>query len=606
MSKRLEEEERKKKHLQNVIDIIMDGNSSDLEQLEEEEEEDDDDDEEWIPQAMHDDGSSDSSDEEDYQVESVVQSSIEVEVPTTQDTFKKQSVKDNAKKKEYSWRKKQFQPPSVDFIASDEEGTEDRCNWTPYMYFKQFVTDEMLQETAEQTNLYSVQKEGKSVNTTAKEIEKVLGMYMHMGLVQMSCVRAYWEMETKLPAVCDVMSRDRFLKLLTLIHFQDNFSVSDDAKKDKLWKLRPWLQNLREQFLCIPPEECHAVDEIMVPFKGKSHLRVYMPAKPHKWGFKMWGRAGQSGFLYDFDVCQGAEHQDREKSEVGVTGEVVLKMTSTLPAGKNHKVFADNYFTSVPLVQHLKEREIHYIGTIRMNRMANCTMMNEREMKKHGRGSMDFRVNQDNNIIVRWFDNKAVNLISSFVGIEPVGNVKRWDRKSKTHIMVPRPAIVEAYNKFMGGVDLLDMLSALYKFSFRSRRWYMYIWWHTVTVAVINAWNLYRRDQKMLDPKMKTMALRRFQALVGTSLTSAGKAKKVGRPLSCPEAAPSAPRKRSSCSVSLDVRRDAMDHFPTWETRQRCKHCTNNHFSHVYCEKCKVHLCLNKDRNCFRDYHKVK
>uniref|UniRef100_A0AAV2LC55 PiggyBac transposable element-derived protein domain-containing protein n=1 Tax=Knipowitschia caucasica TaxID=637954 RepID=A0AAV2LC55_KNICA len=43
-------------------------------------------------------------------------------------------------------------------------------------------------------------------------------------------------------------------------------------------------------------------------------------------------------------------------------------MTSTLPAGKNHKVFADNYFTSVPLVEHLKERGIYYIGTVRMNR----------------------------------------------------------------------------------------------------------------------------------------------------------------------------------------------------------------------------------------------
>ncbi|MGH0123768.1 UNVERIFIED_CONTAM: hypothetical protein FKN15_076233 [Acipenser sinensis] len=95
-------------------------------------------------------------------------------------------------------------------------------------------------------------------------------------------------------------------------------------------------------------------------------------------------------------------------------------------------------------------------------------MMDEKDLKKKGRGSMDFRVNQDNNIIVRWFDNKAVNLLSSFVGIEPVGNVKRWDRKSKTHIMVPRPAIVETYNKFMGGVDLLDMLCALYKFSFKS------------------------------------------------------------------------------------------------------------------------------------------
>ncbi|XP_065820319.1 piggyBac transposable element-derived protein 3-like [Labrus bergylta] len=487
--------------------MIMDGNSSDIEQLGEDDEEDE---EEWTPQAMHDDGSSDSSDEEDYQDESVAQTSTEVEIPTTtQDTIRKESVKANAQRKEYRWRKINYQAPSINFIASVEEGTEDRCDWTPYMYFKQFVTDEMLEETAEQTNLYSVQKEGKSVNTTAKEIEQVLGMYIHMGLVQMSSVRAYWEMETRLPAVCHVMSRDRFLKLLTVIHFQDNLSVSDDAKKDKLWKLRPWLQKLREQFLYIPPEESHAVDEIMVPFTGKSHLRVYMPAKPHKWGFKMWGRAGQSGFLYDFDICQGAENPDREKSEVGVTGEVVLKMTSTLPAGKNHKVFAGNYFTSVPLVQHLKERGIHYVGTIRMNRMKHCTMMDEKELKKNGRGSMDFRVNQENNIVVRWYDNKAVNLISSFVGIEPAGNVKRWDRKSKTHIMVPRPAIVETYNKFMGGVDLLDMLSALYKFSFRSRRWYMYIWWHTVTVAVINAWNLYRRDQKKLNPKKKPMPLRR-------------------------------------------------------------------------------------------------
>lgn len=83
----------------------MDGNSSDLEQLEEEEEKEEENDEEWIPQAMHDDGSSDSSDEEDYQFESVVQSSIEVEIPTT---VKKQSVKDNAKNKEYNGDKNNF------------------------------------------------------------------------------------------------------------------------------------------------------------------------------------------------------------------------------------------------------------------------------------------------------------------------------------------------------------------------------------------------------------------------------------------------------------------------------------------------------------------
>lgn len=123
-----------------------------------------------------------------------------------------------------------------------------------------------------------------------------------------------------------------------------------------------------------------------------------------------------------------------------------------------------------------------------MNRVKDCNMMDEKELKKRRRVSMDFKVNQDNIIIVRWCDKKVVNLLSSFVGIEPMVNVKRWDQKSKTHIMVPTPAVVETYKKFMGGVELLDMLSALY--NFKSRRWYMYIWCHTVRVAVINAWNL--------------------------------------------------------------------------------------------------------------------
>uniref|UniRef100_A0A667Z5P7 PiggyBac transposable element-derived protein domain-containing protein n=1 Tax=Myripristis murdjan TaxID=586833 RepID=A0A667Z5P7_9TELE len=548
-----------------------------------------------------------SDEEENLEDESVDQTSVEVqeEEPTTsKDTTTKQLARGKVKRKEYQWGKKQFEPPAVEFVECVEEEDEDRRDWTPYQYFKDFVTEEMLQEIAEETNLYSVQKEGKSVNTNAKEIEQILGMYMHMGLVQLPNVRAYWEMETRYPAVCEVMSRDRFLKLLTLIHFQDNFSVSEDEKKDKLWKLRPWLEKLRQRFLHVPPEECHAVDEIIVPFKGKSHLRCYMPAKPHKWGFKMWGRTGQSGFLYDFDVCQGAENLDKEKPDVGATGDIILKLTSTLPAGKNHKVFADNYFTSVPLVEHLKQRGIYFIGTVQMNKVKNCQLMDEKELKTKGRGSLDFRVNQEDNIIVRWYDNKAVNLLSSFVGVKPLGNVKCWDRKAKTHLMVPRPAIVEAYNKFMGSVDLLDMLSALYKFSFRSRRWYMYIWWHTVTVAVINAWNRYRRDQKKLNPRKKPLPLRRFQASVGTSLTSTGKVTvKCGRPLSSPEAAPTPPRRRPTSTVPPDVRKDGLDHFPTWETRQRCKHCKGGNCTHVYCGKCKVHLCLNKDRNCFQAYH---
>jgi len=46
MSKIIEEEERKRKYIENVINMIMDGNSSDMEQVGEVDEEDE---EEWTP-----------------------------------------------------------------------------------------------------------------------------------------------------------------------------------------------------------------------------------------------------------------------------------------------------------------------------------------------------------------------------------------------------------------------------------------------------------------------------------------------------------------------------------------------------------------------------
>ncbi|XP_076001254.1 uncharacterized protein LOC142994351 isoform X1 [Genypterus blacodes] len=99
------------------------------------------------------------------------------------------------------------------------------------------------------------------------------------------------------------------------------------------------------------------------------------------------------------------------------------------------------------------------------------------------------------------------------------------------------------------------------------------------------------------------------EAYVGTPLTSAGKDKiECGRPPSSPEPDSAPPSKscRRRCRVPAHVRKDGIDHFPTWGIRQRCKHCTGNHFSLVYCGKCKVHLCLNRQRNCFHAYHKVK
>ena len=95
--------------------------------------------------------------------------------------------------------------------------------------------------------------------------------------------------------VSSVMGRNRFEALFRNIHFVNNLDVNQEEKSDRLWKLQPWVNSLRKIFLQVSLET-HFWKS------GKSLLRQYMPKKPHKWGFKLWGRSGVSGFLYDFDI----------------------------------------------------------------------------------------------------------------------------------------------------------------------------------------------------------------------------------------------------------------------------------------------------------------
>ncbi|KTF86642.1 hypothetical protein cypCar_00032226 [Cyprinus carpio] len=71
----------------------------------------------------------------------------------------------------------------------------------------------------------------------------------------------------------------------------------------------------------------------------------------------------------------------------------------------------------------------------------------------------------------------------------------------------------------MGGVDLLDSFAAKYKFPMKSHHWYIYIFWHTIILAVINTWLLYKRNCKALEMTKKEILNRRqFQAQLATSL----------------------------------------------------------------------------------------
>ena len=63
------------------------------------------------------------------------------------------------------------------------------------------------------------------------------------------------------------------------------------------------------------------------------------------------------------------------------------------------------------------------------------------------------------------------------------------------------------------------------------------------------------------------------------------------------------PSKRAVVATPCDdIRFDSIGHWPEpFEPKQRCRNCQS--YSRVRCTKCKLPLCLVKERNCFLNFH---
>jgi len=69
-------------------------------------------------------------------------------------------------------------------------------------------------------------------------------------------------------------------------------------------------------------------------------------------------------------------------TKIGISGEVVLRLTEDLLSGYNYKVFVDNWFTSYSLVLELKCRGLLAVGTVRPNRISGCTFKTDELLKR--------------------------------------------------------------------------------------------------------------------------------------------------------------------------------------------------------------------------------
>lgn len=143
---------------------------------------------------------------------------------------------------------------------------------------------------------------------------------------------------------------------------------------DKLTKVR----GLWEYFLAackanLWPGENVAVDEAMKKFKGRCSFKQYIKNKPVRWGLKIFCLCcSATAYLWNAIIYVGKKKtDDQKKKEMGATTATVLDLVGPL-ANKNHCVFMDNFYTSIPLFVELRKRGFSATGTVRKGRKGLC------------------------------------------------------------------------------------------------------------------------------------------------------------------------------------------------------------------------------------------
>ena len=505
------------------------------------------------------------------------------------------------------WENKQSQPTIPPFIEPETEDFEPILE--PEDYFRKFITDDILQLFAEQSNIYCLQTKGKTLGLTKNEFEQWLGLCLYMSISTIPLTRLYWSgLDDKVPSI---MKRDRFEEIKANIHLVDN---TTNVNNDKMFKVRPLIDHLRTEFQKLPKTEHLSIDEQLVPFKGKHSLKQYMPKKPKKWGYKIFVLSASMGLMYDLMPYTGAIKPVNKPNvpDLKPSANSVLHLAESIPDMKNHKLYFDNWFSNFELIRHLATRGIWCTGTVKANRLKDLTFMNDKELKAVGRGTFDEWSNKLDNITVnavKWLDNKSVHLISSHNTTTPLDKVMRFEKKMKTRIEVQRPFIVKDYNENMGGVDIADQLISYYRMSFRSKKFYHRLIFHLFDVVIVNGWLLYRMAAtKMQVPTRKQMSLCEFKLKISDALIHRGKSiiKKRGRPSSVETAYHQKKLKGHSTKKIPDrsIRLDKIGHYPAvQDPRLTCKLPGCKGQTNMTCLKCNVKLCCDKTKNCFLSFH---
>lgn len=288
-----------------------------------------------------------------------------------------------------------------------------------------------------------------------------------------------------------VTNANRFAVILSALRFDDPETRLERKNRDILAPIsqifNAFISNCQKVYTI---GFCACVDEMLVSFRGRAKFKMYMPKKPCKYGLKVMALTdARSGYLLNAYIYSGKDSDGRDLSEdlrkYSKPTQAVLRLAKPI-LGTNRNITADNWFSSIELVEALKEVNLTFVGTLKKNKKEIPPEFLPKRAREVGSSLYGF-TNYMTMISHVTKKNKAVILVSSVHHQEGIDDGK--------------PEIISYYNNTKGGVDSLDEKCSIYSSSRRTRRWPMAIFFRMLDISSVNSYLLHQSYRD--NPKLK-------------------------------------------------------------------------------------------------------
>ncbi|XP_023213058.1 piggyBac transposable element-derived protein 4-like [Centruroides sculpturatus] len=369
-------------------------------------------------------------------------------------------------------------------------------NPTPKDIFDYFFPQELIELIVKETNKYANdcielrQKKGlqkrnsrdkKWTDTNPDEIRILLALIILQGIVVKPTVQMYFSTReiVETPFFNQVMSRDRFLILLSFLHFNNEQKTFQSNSNYDLLQIKPVLDKLLARWQSTyTPERDVCIDESFLMweehFKWNSsrvRIKLYMLCE------------SSTGYVYNLMLHAGGDTvipdriQDINLEDFDKPGQIVLTLMESL-LNLGHRLYVGDFYGSPMLFDALVDKKTDAVGTVTGNREGMPKKMTlQNKLSAYYRKKL---------MALKWVRSKT--MLSTIHD----DSMKTYSNTNKR--LVTKPKVIFDYKRGMRGVHLLNL--CIETFSHRkvmTKIYYKKLFFQLLDIGIFNSFIVYKK-----------------------------------------------------------------------------------------------------------------